>query len=186
MSRLQTGALRPATRAVSLDEVVFSALASLSGDTSTVAVNIPDTLPQVRADPALLERAVANLIANARAWNPRTETIRVDATVNGDYLELHVVDRGPGIPPAARDAVFKPFQRLGDAPNGPTDGVGLGLAVARGFVEAMGGVISLEDTPIGGLTAIISMPLAESSLPPPADAVHDPAASQVASDGPRR
>ena len=181
ITRVQSGALRPATRAVGIDEVVFSALASLSGDTSTVAVNVPDTLPQVRADPALLERAVANIIANARAWNPPGEAIRVDATVIGDHLELHVVDRGPGIPPTDRDAVFRPFQRLGDTPNGPTDGVGLGLAVAGGFVEAMGGTITLEDTPGGGLTAIITMPLAEA---PAAEAPSGLAGSRAASQGP--
>jgi two-component system sensor histidine kinase KdpD len=165
MSRLQTGALRPAKRPVGLDEVVYSALASLSGDISTVTVNVPDTLPPVQADAALLERAVANIIANARTWNPPTQTVRVDTTLIGRNIELHIVDRGPGIPAAQRDAVFQPFQRLGDTPNGPTDGVGLGLAVARGFVEAMGGTVTLDDTPTGGLTAIITMPLAEPAPP---------------------
>jgi two-component system sensor histidine kinase KdpD len=161
MSRLQAGALRPATRAVAADEVIFAALASLSGDTSAITVNVPETLPAVLADAPLLERALANIIANARAWSPDRELVRVDAVVQGARLELHVADRGPGIPPGQRDLVFQPFQRLGDTPNGPTDGVGLGLAVARGFIEAMDGQLTLDDTPAGGLTAVISLPLAE-------------------------
>jgi two-component system sensor histidine kinase KdpD len=164
MSRLHAGALEPANRAVAPDEVIFTALASLSGDTSAVTVNVPESLPPILADPPLLERAVANLIANALAWSPDTQPVLVDAAVAGDQLELHVVDRGPGIPVAQRDGVFRPFQRLGDTPNGPTDGVGLGLAVARGFVEAMGGTLTLEDTPAGGLTAIISLPLADKAF----------------------
>ncbi len=69
-------------------------------------------------------------------------------------VELRVVDRGPGHPVEARERVFEPFQRLGDRPSG--DGVGLGLAVARGFVEAMGGEIGIEDTPGGGLTMVLA------------------------------
>jgi two-component system sensor histidine kinase KdpD len=169
MSRLQAGALLPATRAVAPDEVVFSALATLSVDTSTVRVDVAESLPAILADPPLLERAVANLVANALAWSPPDEAVRVDATVSGGRLELHVVDRGPGIPVAQREGVFRPFQRLGDTPQGPTDGVGLGLAVARGFVEAMAGTMALEDTPGGGVTAIIALPLAdEAPTPDPA------------------
>ncbi len=163
MSRLRTGALRPAARSVGIDEVVFSAVASLSGDTSPVEVSVAENLPAIRCDAALLERAVANVIANALAWSPPTAPVRVDAGVSAGHVELRVVDRGPGIPPDERNAVFQPFQRLGDSPNGPTEGVGLGLAVARGFVEAMAGTLTLDDTPAGGLTAIISVPLADES-----------------------
>ncbi len=161
MTRLRAGALCPATRSVGIDEVVFSAVASLSGNTSNVTLNVDEDLPAVRVDAALLERAVANIIANAQAWSPPAEAVRVDAAITGGRMELHVIDRGPGILPDQRDAVFRPFQRLGDTPNGPTDGVGLGLAVARGFVEAMGGTLILDETPAGGLTAIINLPLAE-------------------------
>jgi two-component system sensor histidine kinase KdpD len=73
-------------------------------------------------------------------------------------VELRVVDRGPGIPAEARPAVFEPFQRRDDGAVSTGAGVGLGLAIARGFVEAMHGVISLEDTPGGGLTVSIAMP----------------------------
>ncbi|NEE49732.1 sensor histidine kinase, partial [Streptomyces sp. SID8455] len=66
-----------------------------------------------------------------------------------DRVELRVVDRGPGVPDAAKGHIFEPFQRLGDAPRGA--GVGLGLAVARGFTEAIGATLTAEDTPGGGL-----------------------------------
>ena len=168
MSRLQTGVLQPALRPVGLEEVVFAALASISGDTSSIETDVSETLPAVLADPALLERALANLMANALAWSPPGVAVRVDAGAGSGSgggavprLDVRIVDRGPGIAADRRDAVFAPFQRLGDAPMTSPDGVGLGLAVARGFVEAMGGEILLEDTPGGGLTAIVSVAVAQ-------------------------
>jgi two-component system sensor histidine kinase KdpD len=159
MSRLQTGALNLAVRPVGLEEVTFSALASLSRDASDVVVDVPETLPAVAADPALLERALANLVDNALNWTTNDQPVRVEAGQWGQRIDLRVVDRGPGIPPGQREAVFQPFQRLGDGGNATRDGVGLGLAVAKGFVEAMGAELTLDDTPGGGLTAVISLPV---------------------------
>ena len=85
------------------------------------------------------------------------------AGISGELLELRVVDRGPGVPPADRDLVFAPFQRLGDAPAG--QGVGLGLAVARGLTEAMDGTLTAEDTPGGGLTMVVSLRAAAAPSP---------------------
>ncbi len=154
MSRVQTGALDLVSRAVGLDEVVPAALASVADDAVRIEVDVPESLHRVRADPALLERAVANLVSNAVAWSPPERPVRVQASEHGGRVELRVVDRGPGIPAEDRGRVFEPFQRLGDRSNG---GVGLGLAVAKGFVDAMGGNLSIEDTPGGGLTAIVSL-----------------------------
>ena len=84
--------------------------------------------------------------------------MRVEAGAVPDRVDLRVIDHGPGIPADQRDRVFQPFQRLGDNPRNGT-GVGLGLAVARGFVEAMGGELTVEDTPGGGMTMVVSMPL---------------------------
>ena len=88
--------------------------------------------------------------------------MRVEADSIAEHVELRVVDRGPGIPVSQRTSVFQPFQRLGDGPNAQQHGVGLGLAVARGFVEILGGELRLEDTPGGGTTAVFTFPVVTS------------------------
>ena len=108
MSRLQTGALQLVMRDVGLDEVLPVAIAGLT-QADRVDVDVDETLPRVRADAALLERAVANVVENAIAWSPSTAHVRVEACVAQHRVELQVVDRGPGIPPARRDDVFQPF-----------------------------------------------------------------------------
>jgi two-component system, OmpR family, sensor histidine kinase KdpD len=158
MSRLQAGVISPTFRAVGLDEVVPAAMAGLADRARRVEIDIPEALPALRADPALLERAIANLVDNAVKWSPPDRPVRVLAGCVDDRIELRVVDRGRGIPPADRTRVFSPFQRLGDSPG--ANGVGLGLAVALGFVAAMDGELFLDDTPGGGTTAIVSLPAA--------------------------
>ena len=120
---------------------------------------MPELLPVVDADPALLETALSNLLANALAWSPPESPVRLEAAAVGDRVHVRIVDRGPGIDLADRERVFKPFQRLGDTSTRP--GVGLGLAVARGFIEANAGHIILDDTPGGGLTVIVDLPVTE-------------------------
>ena len=139
--------------------VSSSAIAGLPDRATAVELDLPETLPPVRADAGLLERAVANIVDNARVWSPADRPVRVEAGAVADRVDLRVIDHGPGVPPAEHDRIFRPFQRLGDNPRHGT-GVGLGLAVARGFVEAMGGEIEVEDTPGGGLTMVIGMPVA--------------------------
>jgi two-component system sensor histidine kinase KdpD len=117
---------------------------------------VPETLPEVLADPTLLERSVANLAANALRYSPADSPVRIEAGAFRDRVDLRVIDSGAGVPLELRDRVFEPFQRLGD--HDTDSGVGLGLAVARGFVVAMGGQLELDDTPGGGLTAVISLP----------------------------
>jgi two-component system sensor histidine kinase KdpD len=163
MSRLQTGALHLNKSPVGLDEIVPAALASLSRLSSNVEVEVPETLCRVDTDAALLERALANIIDNAIAHSPAERPVRVEAAEVAGRVDVRVVDRGSGIPMAQRDLVFQPFQRLGDTDNG--SGVGLGLAVARGFVEAIGGELTLEDTPGGGITMVISLPAARDDGP---------------------
>jgi two-component system, OmpR family, sensor histidine kinase KdpD len=155
MSRLQSGALELTMRDIGLEEVVPSAIKGLGERGHGVETRVDETLPRVHADAALLERAVANVVDNALAWSPADKTVRVEAGAIAGRVDLRVVDRGPGIPPDQRERVFQPFQRLGDQSNGT--GTGLGLAVARGFVEAMGGEITVEDTPGGGLTMVVSL-----------------------------
>ena len=159
MSRLTAGALSVHHTRVGVEEIVPAALASL-GDRARhgrVAASIPETLPRIDTDPALLERAVANLIDNAIAWSPPEQAVRVEAGAVASEIHLRVIDRGPGIPVADRERVFQPFQRVGDRSNGA--GVGLGLAVAQGFIRAVGSDLYIEDTPGGGTTMVVTMPV---------------------------
>ncbi|MEV0801340.1 DUF4118 domain-containing protein [Kribbella sp. NPDC050281] len=158
LSRLQAGVLPVFTRPMALDEIVPGVLAELGDQSEKVTVDIPHTLPLVEADPALLERVVANLLANAIRHSPVGRAPLITGSALGDTVEIRVIDRGPGIPREDRDRVFAPFQRLGDTDN--TVGVGLGLALARGLAEAMHGTLQPEDTPGGGLTMVVSIPTA--------------------------
>ncbi|QQM45413.1 sensor histidine kinase [Streptomyces liliifuscus] len=161
MSRLQTGTVTPLIREIDLDEVVPMALGGVPED--SVELDIPETLPMVAVDPGLLERSVANLVENAVKYSPAEERVLVSASAMADRVEVRVVDRGPGVPDTAKDRIFEPFQRYGDAPRGA--GVGLGLAVARGFAEAMRGTLTAEDTPGGGLTMVLTLPAASGAHP---------------------
>ncbi len=160
MSRLQAGVLEPLLRPVHLEEVVPAALSSLGDRARTVETDVSESLPAVVADAALLERVIANLVENALKFSPLEIPVRVEAGAVQGVIHLRIVDRGPGIPASEHDRVFQPFQRLGDLDRGT--GVGLGLAVARGFVVAMGGELELEDTPGGGTTAIVTLEAAKS------------------------
>jgi two-component system, OmpR family, sensor histidine kinase KdpD len=164
MSRLQAGALGSGTGEVALEEIVASALSSVPASIGRVEVDVSEALPLVHADGGLLERALANLISNAVAWSPPDAIVRIDAGLVGHFVDLRVVDRGPGIPKDDRDRVFAPFQRVGDRSN--EAGVGLGLAIARGFIDAIGAHLDVEDTPGGGLTMSIRLRAVDGSSEP--------------------
>ncbi|MFE3547765.1 DUF4118 domain-containing protein [Streptomyces kronopolitis] len=161
MSRLQTGTVTPLIRDIDLDEVVPMALGGVPE--GSVTLDIPEELPIVAVDPGLLERSVANLVENAVKYSPDGRAVLVSASALGDRVELRIADRGPGVPDGAKDRIFEPFQRYGDAPRGA--GVGLGLAVARGFAEAMGGTLAAEDTPGGGMTMVLTLRAASGGPP---------------------
>ncbi|MBE7162458.1 MAG: sensor histidine kinase KdpD [Williamsia herbipolensis] len=153
LSRLQTGSIAPVLRPTSVDEIVGRALVAL--DRSRVRDETSDALPLIVTDAGLLERVLANLVANAlRHTDSR---VRIDAGMVAGRMEIRVADHGPGVPEEQRDSMFDAFQRLGDAPRGA--GVGLGLAVARGLAEAVGGTVEADDTPGGGLTMTVSVPV---------------------------
>ena len=174
-SRIATGAITPELQPVGYDEVALLALRGLDG-TDRVSLDLADDLPEVLADPGLLERVVANLVDNAlRHGRGSPVTLRGSVLPGGggraegsgdamgsDLVELRVVDAGPGVPRGVTDRLFAPFQRLGDR---EPRGLGLGLSVARGFVEAMGGTLTADDTPGGGLTMTVSLPAATSPAP---------------------
>ncbi|MFC4912782.1 ATP-binding protein [Actinomadura gamaensis] len=157
MSRLQAGSLGMSPQPVAAEDAVPRALAYVGPDVP-VDIAVPPGVPEVLADPALLERVLVNLVSNAVRHNPPGHRVLVTASALGDRVELRVIDRGPGIPAEDRDRVFEPFQRLGDRDN--HTGVGLGLALSRGLAEAMGGSITIEETPGGGLTMVLTLPAA--------------------------
>ncbi|WP_073694406.1 sensor histidine kinase KdpD [Mycobacterium sp. ST-F2] len=159
-SRLAAGVVKPELRRVYMEEVVQRALLGISrGATGyghrgldRVKVEVGDAV--ALADAGLLERVLVNLIDNALRYSAGS-VVRVNAGQVGERVLITIVDEGPGIPRGAEEQLFAPFQRLGDHDN--STGVGLGLSVARGFVEAMGGTISATDTPGGGLTVVVDL-----------------------------
>ncbi|WP_409466202.1 DUF4118 domain-containing protein [Amycolatopsis sp. GA6-003] len=153
-SRLATGAVTPHLRPVGYDEVVAHALSNVD-NSQNVQVSVDARLPSVQADPGLLERVIANVLDNALRHGGGDVSAR--ASAHSEYVELRIVDHGKGLRKGAAESAFAPFQRLG-GDRDSTPGVGLGLSVAKGFTEAMGGTVRAEDTPGGGLTVVISLP----------------------------
>ena len=204
VSRLQAGAVTVECRPSFLEDVVAATLANVAHRSDRIEVSVPETLPPALVDPALLERALANLVANALAWSPASATagaaagspagatagstsgspVRIDAAaVTGDdgtpELHVRVIDRGPGIAPDQRERALQPFQRIGR--KSLQAGAGLGLTVVSGFVEALGGRLLLDDTPGGGLTATIVVRAAPAD---PAPAEPEPNAQPADVDQP--
>jgi len=168
MSRLSTGSLQPFLRPTAIDEVAPVALRGLDAG-GTVRLRVPDRLPLVRTDPGLLERVLANLFANALAYSPpgRPPMLRARQAGNGEQsVILEIIDHGPGVPDALKERMFEPFERL-DASRREAratgNGVGLGLAVVKGFLDTMGGSVDAADTPGGGLTIRVTLPAASAA-----------------------
>ena len=163
MSRLTTGSLQPFLRPTAIDEVAPVALYGLGQGGldagGTVELNVPDGLPLVRTDPGLLERVLANLFANALAYSPPGRPPALHAGQAGDTVILEIIDHGPGVPDDFKARMFEPFERLQARASGT--GVGLGLAVVKGFLDTMGGSVAAVDTPGGGLTIRVTLPTAE-------------------------
>jgi two-component system sensor histidine kinase KdpD len=162
MSRLQAGSLDPFLRAIAVDEVAPVALRGLD-DADHLLISVPDDLPLVRADPGLLERVLANLFSNALRHSPGDMRPMLRAGEDGDRVVLDVIDHGSGVPAGLKEQIFEPFARL----DARSPGVGLGLAVAKGFAEAMGGTIAAVDTPGGGLTVRVTLPALMSGVRAP-------------------
>jgi two-component system, OmpR family, sensor histidine kinase KdpD len=159
MSRLQTGTVAAHLQDLHLLDVLKPAISALGDQGRRVRTWFPDDLPLFRADAGLLDRVLANVLENALRHSPGRQEVVASGSVIGHRLQIRVVDRGLGVPDAAKEQMFAPFRRVGDT--APGNGVGLGLAVARGLTEAMDGTLSAEDTPGGGLTIVIDLPLTE-------------------------
>ena len=163
-SRLQSGTLRPILRPTSLEEILPSVIAALGTDSPRIVSTVSMDLPDVLTDAPLLERVVANLVANAITWSPAGEPVTICAAVHHKELRIQIIDRGPGISPLDRARVCEPFERTtpnvqGRTSVNPGGGVGLGLAIAGGLSQAIGASLNLRDTPGGGLTAELILPL---------------------------
>jgi two-component system sensor histidine kinase KdpD len=166
-SRLASGVVAPSFDVAYLDEVVHRAILTLaSGSTDIVLalrkrieVDVDDTT--VCADETLLERALANLIDNALRYAPDSP-VRIDATIADDRNIITVADRGPGLRLDEHNDAFTVFPRVGD--HRATGRAGLGLTVARGFIEVMGGTLTPTDTPGGGTTMVIDLPTAPAKM----------------------
>jgi two-component system sensor histidine kinase KdpD len=163
MSRLNTPGAEPLLRPLRWYEVLPAALRAIPP--GRVRIQLPPNMPEIEADPGMLERVVANIAENAVKYAPESDIVLVGTTggLSTETLygrpagELRIVDHGQGVPAESVVEMFRPFQRLDDIPQ--TTGVGLGLAVAKGFTEAMGGTLTAEQTPGGGLTMVIRLPL---------------------------
>ncbi|MEU7875616.1 ATP-binding protein [Dactylosporangium sp. NPDC049140] len=155
LSRLRAGVLSAHPEPTALDAVAAEVVLHLPDPEHArdrVALEVPDDLPLARADPGLLTTVLANLVANSLAAAPR---VHITGAAHGSRVRLAVADNGPGVPAAQRAALFEPFQRLGDRGGA---GLGLGLAIVRGFTEAMGGTVTPSETPGGGLTMTVELP----------------------------
>jgi two-component system, OmpR family, sensor histidine kinase KdpD len=163
VSRLQAGARAVFPRPAHVGEIVAAALEALGPQPKPVLADIPSGLPEIMADPAIAERVIVNLAGNALRYSPAAAPPLLTARTAGNWVELRVVDHGPGIPAADHKRVFQPFCRLG--PVGRSTSVGLGLAVARGLAEMMGGTVEPQDTPGGGLTMVLTLPARPAAEP---------------------
>ena len=130
------------------------------GAAERVTLDVPEDLPLVEADPGLLERVLANLLENAVRYGSNNQPIEVTAAAGGTTATLEVVDHGPGVPEDRREGMFQPFQHADD--HGTARGVGLGpVSVARGFMEAMDGILIADSSSGTGLTMRLRLPLAQ-------------------------
>ncbi len=158
VSRLESGAAEPHREPVDVAELLEVARDSVRGGRELVRLAVGSELPALRADPAQLERAFANLLENAiRHGRERPVTVR--SRLIGDRLDLRVVDQGPGIAEEEWERIFEPFYRGGNGA-AARSGSGLGLAIAKGFVEANGGEISVESLPGQGTSFVVSFTVA--------------------------
>ena len=152
--RLEAGVVVPRTSQVALDDLLAGALETIDLQGRQLQIEIPDDLPMMKTDPDLVERSLANVIANACTFSPAEEPIQIRAAVAPGRIQVVVSDRGPGITATDRAEALAPFRRLDDTGTGS----GLGLSVASGFLEVVGGSLQLDETPGGGLTVVMEIP----------------------------
>jgi two-component system sensor histidine kinase KdpD len=155
VGRVQHGANAVRLLPTRLADVARAAVAGIPGG-QHLTIDVPPGLPDVITDPMLLERVIANVVANALRCSPPGTPARLVADRQGCRVELRVIDRGPGVPPTRWKDLFQPFEQLGDAHSAA--GLGLGLAIANALADAIGASLIPEMTDGGGLTMIIALP----------------------------
>ena len=158
VSRVQADALSISPMPLDPADTIIPALDELGLGPAEVELAIGHGTDDTIADPVLLQRVLVNLLANAERYTPHGIPLRIATSAFAGRVEIRIIDHGPGISADRLDEIFLPFQRAGDTDN--STGLGLGLALSRGFVEAMHGTLTPEDTPGGGLTMVISLPQA--------------------------
>jgi two-component system sensor histidine kinase KdpD len=154
--RLEAGEVIVHAEAVDLRAVLSNSIANVDTRGRTVEHDVPNDLPSLVTDPILIQRAITNVVSNACRFGPADKPVTIKVGVVGDYVEMLVIDRGPGMPEGLREAVLAPFNRL----SGDQLDAGLNLTVASGFTQLLGGRLLFEDTPGGGLTVAVELPLA--------------------------
>lgn len=167
VSRVQAGALAVSLESLDVADVLPAVLADLDAGPGAVTLDVPEALPPVRADPVLLQRVLANLLSNALRYSPQGRPPELALSTFGTVLQARVIDHGPGIEQERRERMFEPFQHTSDTAD--TGGIGLGLALSRGFAEGMGATLEAEETPGGGLTMVLELPV-DATVREPADA----------------
>ncbi|MFE1664761.1 ATP-binding protein [Microbacterium sp. P02] len=166
VSRIEAGVLAVSLVATDATDVILSAADELGIGPDEAELDLDPTLPALRADPVLLQRVLVNVLANAQRYTPDGTRVRVATSRLGGVAEIRVVDHGPGVDADRREDIFAPFHRLGDTDN--STGLGLGLALSKGFMDGMGGHLTIEDTPGGGLTMVLALPvITATSMPAP-------------------
>jgi two-component system sensor histidine kinase KdpD len=155
MTRIQSGALELRRAITPVPDVVEGGVHASAVPPEFIAVDLPADLPPVDVDVVLMEQVLANLVDNAARYAPEGTSVRVTAHADGDVVALSVTDEGPGVPPSERERVFTMFSRAGGQGR-----AGLGLAIAKAFVEAHGQTIHVEDAPGGGARFVVTLPAA--------------------------
>lgn len=157
VSRVQAGALAVSLESLDMSDVLPAVLDDLDPGSGAVRLHVPETLLPVRADPVLLQRVIVNLLSNAIRYSPTQNPAELSLSTFGGAVQVRVIDHGPGVDETRQATMFQPFQHTSDTPD--SSGIGLGLALSKGFAEGMGGTLETEDTPGGGLTMVLALPV---------------------------
>ena len=163
MSRLESGFVQPKKDWCDINEVIYEAVKRIEENkvSQKISININPNIPLFKLDKGMLEQIIYNLINNAALYTSPNSKIEITAISHADVLQIVIEDNGNGFPPEEIKNVFDKFYRL---KNSKTGGTGLGLSIVKGFTEAMGGSVQLENVSTGGAKFTIDIPAKTSYL----------------------